>query len=275
MSGNKAPAWVVPVMRAGYGGRGLIYLLVGGLTLAAALRGGPAGGTGNALAALRAQPLGLVALWVIAAGMACYAVWRLVDAALDLEDYGHDLHGLTARLGQATTGLLHAGLGASAAALALGMGGSGGGRAEDWTARVMSLPYGAWIAGAAGLIVLGAGGYYMRKGARAGYRGHLHRTALTRRLDPAMQAGLIAQGIVVAILGGFLLWAALSSDPQEAGGLGDAFSAVRSLAFGRGLLGALAAGLLGFSLYNFVEAAYRIVPRRTGPGIASLAQAAG
>ena len=45
-------AWTVPVMRAGYAGRGLTYLVVAGFSLWAIWHGGQAQGTGSALAQL-------------------------------------------------------------------------------------------------------------------------------------------------------------------------------------------------------------------------------
>jgi hypothetical protein len=39
-------AWALPFMRAGYAGRGLVYLVVGGVSLWSVYRGGQAEGTG-------------------------------------------------------------------------------------------------------------------------------------------------------------------------------------------------------------------------------------
>lgn len=275
---DKAPAWVVPVMRAGYGARGLVYVLVGILALLAAIYGGDAEGTSASLAQLRDQPFGALALWVIAIGLFAYAVWRWVDAAMDLEDYGHDARGIVARLGQTVTGLIHAALGVQALLLAMGRssgGGQGdGGKAQDWTAQLMSAPYGQWLVGLAGAVTVGAGVYYGYKALAEKYKSHLRRTALTERLDPVVKAGLIAHGIVVAIIGGFLIYAAMTASAGQAGGLGQAFETVRSAPFGRFLLGALALGLIGFAVYCFIEAVYRIVPRRAGSDVKTLAKKA-
>lgn len=268
---EKAPGWVVPVMRAGYGARALVYLVVGALALSAAFWGGEAQGTQNALADLKRISFGPLLLWLIGLGLIAYMVWRLIDAAMDLEDYGSGAKGIFARLAQAVTGLIHGALGVSIISLAMGQGGSQGGGAENWTAKLMSLPYGPTLVAIVGAAVIGAGIYYVQKGVRGKYKEDIRVTRMTERLDPAMKAGFIAEGIIVGVVGGFLLYAGLTSDPGEAGGVGEALGSVRSLSFGAILFAALAIGLLCFAVENAVEAVYRIVPRYAGSDVRTLA----
>ena len=160
------------------------------------------------------------------------------------------------------------------------MTGSGGGSAdgsgseERWTAWLIAQPFGPWLVVAVGLIVIGAGLYYGYKGYTEKYKEHLRYSPTVERLEPICKAGLVAQGIVVGIIGAFLVWAGWTSDPSEAGGLADAFETVRTAAFGRILLGALAVGMLAFGIENFVEAWFRIVPARAGTDVTTLASRA-
>jgi len=153
-------------------------------------------------------------------------------------------------------------------------GGGDGERVESWTAKLMSVPFGQWLVGLAGVATLGAGGYYFYKAYSEKYKSHLRRTGLTEKLDPVVKAGLVAHGVVVGIIGGFLIYAALTAEPGQAGGLGQAFETVRQMAFGRILLILLTVGLIGFSIYCFIEAIFRIVPRRSGPDVRTLASQA-
>lgn len=268
------PAWVVPVMRAGYAARGAVYTVVGFLALKGAFDGGGGTeGTTGALARLRSEWWGIPALWLIAVGLAAYMVWRLIDAAYDLEDHGTDARGLVARTGQVVTGLIHGAIGASVAGLALGQS-SGGDSAKDWTAKLMTLPYGASVIMAAGAITLGAGIFYIHKGISEKYKRTLRVTALTERLDPAMKAGFIAQGAVIAIIGALLIYAGLTANPDQAGGVGAALDWLRAQVYGRILLAITGAGLLAFALENLVESAYRVVPRCAGPDVQTLAMQA-
>lgn len=268
-----APAWVVPVMRAGYAARGAVYTVVGGLAVAAALDGGQAEGTTSALAELSGEPWGVPLLWAIAIGLWAYTVWRLIDAFLDLEDYGSTAKGIIARAGQVVTGLIHGAIGASVAGIALGQG-SGGGGAQDWTAKVMTLPYGAWIVIAVGCVTLAAGIFYIHKGWVGKYKRTLRVTPLTERLDPIMKYGFVAEGVVIGIIGGLIVFAGLTANPQQAGGVGEALQQLRVVAYGRILLGIVGLGLMAFAVENFVESVFRIIPRCAGPDIRTLAMQA-
>jgi hypothetical protein len=171
------------------------------------------------------------------------------------------------------TGLIHAALGVYVVQLALrgGGGGSGEGSEQRWTAWLMSQPFGRWIVIAIGVAVIGAGIYYAWKGIAEKYKEHLRWTRAVERLDPLCKLGFVAYGVVIAMVGGFLLWAGWTHDPSEAGGLEQAFETVRGAAFGRVLLGLLGLGLIGFAVENFIEAAWRIVPARAGGDVATLA----
>tara|TARA_R110002020_G_scaffold70506_17_gene182954 strand:+ start:1793 stop:2632 length:840 start_codon:yes stop_codon:yes gene_type:complete len=266
-------------MRAGYAARAAVYLIVGGLAVVAAWQGGQAEGTTDALAQLRGVPWGLAALWVIAVGLVCYAVWRLIDAALDLDNYGNDAKGVMARIGLVVTGLIHAAIGVSVGRLAMGSGNGsggsgGGGGAESATQQLMQMPYGPWIVVGVGLATIGAGVYYVIKGVQERYKEYIRVTPTASRLDPVMKFGCIAEGIVVGIIGATIVVAGLTTDPQQAGGVGEALDQVRSVAYGRILLGVLALGLIGFAVENAVEAIYRIVPRRSGEDVMTLARRA-
>lgn len=274
-----ALGWVVPVMRAGYFARAVVYTVVGGLALTAALRGGEAEGTTDALAELQAHWWGTPLLWLIAVGLWAYLVWRLVDAALDLEEYGHDLRGLVARAGLVVTGLIHGAIGVSVAALALRGGegggeGGGGGDTQGATAQLMAMPLGPGLVVAAGLLTIGAGVYYGYKGISEKYKAHIRVTPTARRLDPVLKFGCIAEGVVIGVIGVLLCYAGWTVEPEAAGGLGEALGHIRAAPFGRVLLGVVAVGLVAFAVENAVEGIYRVIPRCDGPDVMTLARRA-
>ena len=260
-------------MRAGYATRGVTYLIVGILALLAAWTGGQAEGTKGALAQLREQPWGTAALWIIAVGLAAYALWRFIDAGYDLDDHGSDGKGLAARAALVASGIIHAFLAFSVVRLAMGRSESEGGQSgtESMVSKLMALPLGAILVMIAGGIVVAAGLYYAWKGWSRKYEENLACTAVTERLSPALQAGQIARGLVVVMIGVFLFYAGYATEPGQAGGMEEALRTIREQAYGRVLLALVAAGLLGFSLYCFVEAIYRVVPRCADPDLPTLA----
>jgi hypothetical protein len=74
--------WMRGLARAGLVARGLNYLLVGSLAIQIALgSGGTQADTTGALRAVARHPGGFVVLWVLAAGFAGLALWRLAETA--------------------------------------------------------------------------------------------------------------------------------------------------------------------------------------------------
>lgn len=262
--------WAVPIMRAGYAGRALVYALVGGASIWSLLRGGQAQGTQDVMTWLGGS-WNLAIVWPIALGMFAYAIWRLVDSIWDLEAHGTDTKGLIARAGMVVTGAIHGGIGVLALSALGWTNASGGGSGGNGpVSRLMQMPGGPWIIGIVGVITILAGGYYLRKAARQDYLDVLEDNAFTRRADPVLRAGVAAQGIVVAIVGGLIFYAAFQSDASQAGGIGSAFEWLHAQSYGRALVGALCAGLIGFAIFCAVNAAYRIVPKAAGDGTRSM-----
>lgn len=266
--------WAIPVMRTGYAGRALVYLVVAGISLWSIFRGGQAEGTSSVFGQLENSTFGSVILVAIFVGMVAYAVWRLIDAAWDLEDYGSDGEGLVARIGMCVTGVIHLALGIGALLLVIAAGGGGSGGESTFSkaaGTVMGWPGGRIILGIAGVLTLGAGGYYLKKAYERAYRKHLTGNHFTRNWDSVLRAGVAAQGFVVGVIGFFILYAAWRYDPEQAGGLGGVFSWLSGQPYGQVLVGLLCAGLLCFAVFCGVNAAYRIVPKASDPDIETLA----
>ncbi|WP_108257716.1 DUF1206 domain-containing protein [Mangrovicoccus ximenensis] len=268
---ERAPAWVEYVMRAGYAARGVVYLLTGGLALLSAWHGGSGEDKKGALSSLFGQPFGEVIILAIAAGLFCYGIWRLICGYMDLEDEGSETKGLVARVGQGVSGLANLGLSFSIARLALGNGSGGDGK-EALTSKLLAMPFGQIIVGAVGLTVIGAGLAYLHKGWSEKYRENLRWSPILEKLSLPIRLGLMARGMVVAIIGGFFIFAAVQSDPDQAGGLSQAFDLLRSQAYGLYLLGFVAFGMLAFGIYCWIEVAFRVLPTRQRKGTLTIAQ---
>ncbi len=271
-------SWTVPVMRAGYAGRGLVYLVLAGFSLYAIWRGGRAMGTSSALGDLENTTGGGIVLFLIFLGMLAYAVWRLINAWYDLENHGSDGKGIAARIGVAVSGLVHLAIGFVAFSLLFAGGGQGGGgqggggsSIESWIGKIMEWPAGRFVVAAIGLVVIGAAIYYIYKGWTQSYRKRLVANRFTTNWNWLLRGGLFAHGAVVAIIGGLILYAAWRANPQAAGGVGDAFSWLTGQPFGQVLVVVICLGLAGFALFCFVNAAYRVVPKVSGPDIETVA----
>lgn len=76
---------------------------------------------------------------------------------------------------------------------------------------------------------------------------------------PICTFGLVARGVAFFIIGGLIVTAAVTFDPQKARGLTGALDALHRQPFGPYLLGTLATGLCAFGLYSIIESVYRRV----------------
>jgi hypothetical protein len=260
--------------RVGYGARGMVYLIVGGLATTAALGsgGGRPAGTKGALESLFAQPFGSVLVGIVAVGLACFACWRLVQAILDPEGHEDDAKEWARRAGYVVGAVIYAGLAVFALSLILG-GHTGSGdedrSARDWTAWLLSKPLGAWLVGAVGLTIIGTGIAVAVKGWKAKFEQRLALDAPARRWAvPLGRFGLVARGAVFVLIGGFLVLAAWHGSSSDAKGLSGALRSLQQQPYGGALYGLTALGLLAFGAYGVVQAMYR---RITAPSVREFA----
>ncbi len=254
---EKKNAALESAMRTGYSARGLVYLLIGVLAVFAAINGGEAEGATGALNYLVRQPFGIALVGFVALGLLAFALWRFADAAFDLEDEGDHARGLGSRLTKFFSGASHVFLSATAVTIMIKGAKADDNTAANWSATVMGAPFGRWAVALAGMIAIGVGLYFFYKSGARTFRIDLRETETTRRLAPLVRFGLAAHGFVLLIIGGMIAYAGLTTNPEHAVGLGEALTLLETQPFGRTLLGLSGAGMVAFSLYCFVLAAYR------------------
>ena len=261
---REAAPWVKVLARVGFAAKGVVYLIIGALAFQAALgQGGETTDPEGALQTVLRQPYGWLLLVVIAAGLAGYALWRFVQAALDPEGAGTRDTRFVQRAGYAISGVLHAALALQAARLAFGLSGARGGDSgpQDWTALVLAQPMGRWIVVAVGV---GVAAFGVTELVRA-YRTDLPKQLDLSRLGPSAgkwvvrsgRMGMAARGLVFGLMGAFLVRAAATYDPSEARGLGGALRSLHEQPHGPWLLAVVAIGFVAFGLFELVQARYR------------------
>lgn len=253
---------IAALARAGYAAKGVVYVLIGGLSFLAAI--GPRGQTTGSEGALRSlldQPFGRIMLSVVAFGLAGYALWCFVRAVLDPEREGSDAKGIGKRAFQFFKGVVYAALVAAVVQMIRGMGGGDDEGVRDWTAWVMSYPLGMWIAGAIGLTIVGYGVLQISRGWKADLDDQLSfgrmNPTFARWVVRFSRFGMAARGMVFGAVGAFITYAAYQSNPRQARGVGEALATLERQAYGPALLGAVALGLIAYGLYQFILARYR------------------
>jgi hypothetical protein len=265
-------AWSVPVMRVGYAGQGLVYLAVAGFSLYAIWRGEQPQGTASTLSQLETTAGGSMVLLLIFLGTITFAAWNVIDSLYDLENSGADGAGIVARVGKIIKALIYGGIGGIAFSL-LFVGGRRGGDSSiaRWTGAVMGWPGGRWLVGLVGLIVAGAGMFFLVNGWKEKYREHLQANRFTQNWNWLLKAGVVAHGVVTILIGMLFLQAAWRANPDKAGGIGKTFSWLVDQPYGQVLVAAICVGLIAFALFCFVNAGYRVVPKVSGGDIETLA----
>lgn len=248
--------------RLGYGARGVVYTLLGGLALTSAVWGGQqAEGSTDALSSLLGLPFGRILLALVAIGLVGHILWRLAQGLLNADHVDDDAKGWVGRIGSLVSAGANVFLALSAARMALG-GGSGGGSGgeEKASALLLQQPFGLWLLGLVGIGVIGAGLVHIWRGVSRDYRKRVHLPSAHKGwLDAVCRFGLVARGALLAIIGGFITYAAFTVSPEQAGGISEALDYVHALPFGPWLYGLAALGLVAFGAYSIVQGLYREV----------------
>jgi hypothetical protein len=231
---------------------GLVHLVLAWLALQIAFGGREDASAGGALQQLARQPLGTALLWVMAIGLFTLVVWQVVEATIGRKEAGRDGR-LRRRLSSAGRAVVYLALGIAAVGVAMGGGGGSGNSEQTLSTRLMALPFGRILVAAVGIAVIAVGVSQVVKGVKRKFR-----EDLTSGVGPVVlrlgTAGYCAKGVALVVIGGLFGYAALTYDPERAGGLDAALSTIRSQPFGTGLLVVMALGLASFGVFCFVWA---------------------
>jgi hypothetical protein len=239
--------------RAGLVSRGVVYAVIGVLALKLALGdGGKATNQQGALRTIADRPFGKTLLVLVAIGLAGYALWRLVRAALghgpEQSDSGTD------RIAALASGIAYAILCVTAVKILAGAS-TGSGTPKKATGGVLD-----WTGGP---LLVGVGGYQGYKGIATKFLEDAKTEQMSsevRRVFTALGVfGHVARAVVFTLIGYGLIRAAIDYDPDKAVGLDGALLKLANASYGPWLLGLVAAGLIGFAAFSLAEARYRRV----------------
>lgn len=254
--------WVERLARLGYAAKGVLYLLVGGLAVQAAIGWGQVNDSRGALATLEGRwGIGTALLWVIAVGLAGYALWNFFRAVFDPEHEGSDASGIAKRVFFVISGIIHASLAIWCVTyLMKAAGWAGGGETRDTVGRVLEWGMAGRVAIAvAGCLVIGYGVHQLIRAWNVDLSDQLSLS----RMSPGMRKlaiftgrfGMAARGVILAMIGWFFLQAAWYAAQGEAGGLGEALQTLGS--FGAVVLALVAVGLVAYGVHMLITARYR------------------
>ena len=255
--------WFEWLARAGLVARGAIYGIIGVLALEVAFgTGGKTTNQKGALVEIAQQSGGKILLVLMAIGLFGYAFWRLLRAAVgygpeETDDGKERLKGLA-------SGLAYVSLFITCLSILFGSSGSGGsGSPDKATGGVLGWPGGQVIVAIAGLVLIGVGLYQGYEGVKKKFLEKSKTEEMSEKTEKVFSAlgmaGHLARMVIFALIGYFLIKAAIDFKPKKSVGLDGALAALGNSSYGPVLLGIVAFGLIWFAFYSVLDARYRKV----------------
>jgi hypothetical protein len=255
--------------RIGWVAKGVVYGILGFLAFVIAVNGGSSGDEASPSGALEKigdSSAGSTLLVILAVGLAIYSLWRLVTAVLPGDD---DAKAWLERVAYLVSAAMYGFLAWSAWSLSQGGGSSsggasGGGAGDDdatvsrWTADLMGHSGGRWLVGLGGVALLVLATVFVVKGATRDFEDDLEHAGVGpvsyRTIVRLGMAGWIARGLTMALIGVFLLRAAIDFDPDQARALDDALRRTAGSSWGAALVAVTGLGLILYAAFAVVSA---------------------
>ncbi len=207
-------------------------------------------------------PMGDVLVALMIAGLVGYIIWRVFEAYTDPYDFGSDKKGLAKRTGIGLSAIGYVII-AFAAAQILIQGGGGNGEEDQQllVSQVLEFPGGAWLIGIVGVVTGFAGLVQFKYVAGGDYYKRVNLHIMPQWLKTTTHilawAGYVARGILLVVIGYFLISAGIQSDPEEVGDTDSAFGFIGDF----GTLGsiafiAVALGTICYGLFMIINGYY-------------------
>lgn len=251
--------WFERLVRVGLASYGIVHLLIGWLALQLAF--GDSSGAASqqgALHKIATEPFGEALLWVIVVGLLAMAAWRGIEAFVGHSGEDGSKRTLK-RVASGGKALIYTTLALSAAKTALGSQSKSSSK-DSMTAKLMDLPLGRFLVFAVGAVVIGVGVAHIVKGAKKKFVRNLEARATSGTSGSVVvrlgQAGYVAKGVALGVLGGLFVWAAWTYNAKKAGGLDVALHKLLVTGAGPWMLALVAVGIICFGAYCFAWARY-------------------
>ena len=261
---------VVRFGKFGWFAKGVVYVIAGVLVLAVVEKarvGDVAAPTGTqeasptgALKTVAATSFGPPLLWVLAIGLAVYALWRFVSAALPGKS---DAESWAKRIGFVVSGIIYLTFAWTAVTLARTASAApdGNGKVSDIAGSIMSHTAGRLAIGLVGGIVIAVGLYRIKKGVKDDVGDELEFSGMSQGRISTMRLlgrlGEFGRGIGIAMIGFFLVDAAVTYDAAAATGLDGALRRLATHSWGVLVVAVVGIGFLAYGIFCVATCTHR------------------
>ncbi len=258
--------WLERLTQIGWIAKGVVYTLMG-LTAVQVARQNPTSKDASpegSIGRVGEAPLGRILLVVLTVGLLLYCVWRLLSVAAirgrGLSDWGD-------RIGYGFSGLFYLVLAFTAGKAALiGVDPEGSNSVEQISKSLLEMTAGRWLLGAVGIATIGIGIYFaVHKGVQRSFVDDLKSVSPSPSDNEPKRAALviagvtgwIGRGIVTALVGFFIVRAAVRFDPNEARGFDRSLRQVAGTSTGSTLVLVCAVGLIAYGVFCLMSHRFR------------------
>ncbi len=259
---------IVKFGRIGWVAKGLVYGLTGVLALLIGIHaargtsssGDEASQTG-AIARIAENSFGAALLIVVAAGLVLYSLWRLVSVLLPA---ANDMKGWLTRAGYLVSAITYLVLAWTAIAFVRQPGKPADGedsKVENFSRDLMGKSYGRAAVFAIGAILIVIAAVFIWKAVSASFTKQLLPGGVGpvshRMIVMLGRVGWVGRAGMMALIGFFLVRAAVRFDPDDAQGLDGSLRNATSSGAGTALVIAVGVGLLVYGVFCVVSAPKR------------------
>ncbi len=264
MQKNVSSSFISIIAKIGLISKGLVYGLIGVLVIMSAFEIGSQSGTDvnkeQTFDLIQQWPAGSWWLGVVAVGLFCYVVWRLMQAFMAPNNKDGGFNEVFKRARYLFSALVYSSLAFLAAKKVLHNPDNKSSSSQNMMNEVMSMNMGEWIMGAASLVLSFVGIYQIYYGYSEAYKKHVSLNSVNPDMRNLLlksgKIGYVARGMVWLILAWLFAKAAWYSNASEAGDTAKAFHFLERASYGSYLLGTLGLGLFCYGLFNFIRAGY-------------------
>ncbi|WP_058305946.1 DUF1206 domain-containing protein [Gracilibacillus massiliensis] len=252
---DEAKPWLRAIARSGYIAKGIVYILVGVLSVMAAVGvGGQTTDGSGAIAAVANEPFGNVLVWIIAIGLIIYGGWKIVQFFKGPSRENNKGKDVIMRITYLVSASIYLSLAYKSFSMLLSNQSSS---SSSWLSIILDLPLGEWIVFSIGLIIASVGINEIINGYKEKFVDKFKFNEMSKKEiklgKKVGRIGLIARGITFLVLGFFIMATGFTKDLQVEAGLDGALQKIAQQPFGQWMLGLVAIGLVLYGVFQIMK----------------------